>query len=737
MRKSSLVLILAVMITAFVYAVPVKKIDVVGLKSLEKDFFITLLHMKIGDQFSTIKLRTDIQNLYELEYFDTIDAEIADFEDGVSLTYSIKERPHIIEVRFEGNKKFDDDELSLEIPFLTESAPFDKRYLTKAKYTIEKKYQEKGFAAVDIKPEFQETEDGVIVTISITEGRKVSIGTITFDGAQTVPLKKLKKAMETKESSFWRHPNLDREKLDEDMKKIEKKLWDLGYFGARVDGYDVALDNEKKYANVTVKIVEGKQYILQDVVFTGNTLFTNEQLSALVTTKKNEQFTGEEWDKTRAKIYEVYADKSYIFASVDPAYTFIDNKVVVNVSIIERKPVMIGRITVEGNTKTVDKIILRELAIKPGDEFRRELLMYTQQSVYNLGYFEAVDIIPTPDTEKDNVMHLTIKVKEQNTGTVNFGGSYSGVSGFAMFLEFGEKNLLGRGYAGTLKFQYGGKLQSYEFGITDPFFMDTPTYISFNIYRKVQDYTDYKIYRNGGSFTIGRKLGFFTSGYLTYLLEKVELTDIEDSASEFVDATRETRSSMSLTFSRDSRDNKMEPSSGTRHSFTAELGGTILGGDINYQKYEVTTNWFFKSIDKFVFSTYLKTGIVDAIDPTEKVPVYERFYVGGNYYGVRGYDDKELSPYDENGYIEGGSYYLTASLGYKYPVAERLLTAYLFWDVGYAWRDFGDFNFRDMRDGAGLGVKIMTPMGPITLDYGYGFAKGEWKFHFGISQGTF
>ncbi len=737
MKRISSLIVLAVTMIVAIFAAQITEIDVHGVQSLDKEFFKTLLRMKVGDPFSTIKLRSDIQNLYELEYFDSIDAEIIPDGDNVKLVYTVKERPHIIEVSFIGNKKFDDDELFLEVPFLTETAPFDKRHLTKAVYLIEKKYQEKGFAAVTVTAEHRDTEEGVIVTITVDEGRKISIGTITFDGISSAPLKKLKKSMDTKESSFWRSPNLDREKLDADMKKLEKKLWTLGYFGASVSGYDVSIDKVTRKANVIVHVIEGKQYTLKNYTFQGNTLFTTEQLESMVTMKKNELFIGDEWEKTRAKLYELYADRSYIFASVDPVYDFKDGDVELTIAIIERKPVRIGKIVVEGNTKTIDKVILRELMIKPGDEFRREMLMFTQQSIHNLGYFEAVDIIPTPAAGSEDVMDLTIKVKEQNTGTVNLGGSYSGVSGFAMFLEFGEKNLLGRGYSGKLKFQYGGKVQSYEVGLTDPFFLDTNTYLSFDLYRKIQDYTDYKIYRNGGSFTVGRKLDVFTSGYVSYRLENVKLTDITSGASNDIQESSETRSSMSFSLVRDSRDNKMEPTMGTKNTFSAELGGTFLGGDLHYQKYEASSNWFFRSIDKFVFSTYFKTGIVESIAPSTKVPVYERFYAGGNFYGVRGYGDKELSPYDENGYIEGGTYFLTASIGYKYPVAERLLTAYMFWDVGYAWRDFGEFNFRDMRDGAGLGVKIMTPMGPITLDYAYAFEKDEWKFHFGISQGTF
>ena len=363
--------------------------------------------------------------------------------------------------------------------------------------------------------------------------------------------------------------------------------------------------------------------------------------------------------------------------------------------------------------------------------------MLSQRQIYNLGYFEDVQVLPSPNKDNENVLDLTIVIKEGRTGSINFGGTYSAYSGLAMFLKYNEKNIMGRGYSGHIQAELGKKVHNYQIGFTNPFLFDTPTYLSFNIYNKYNDYEDYKIYRNGGNITFGRKLALFTTGYVSYKLEKVKVGDVSEQAQYDIEEKTELRSSMSLTFVRDTIDNKMEPSRGTKNSFTAELGGTFLGGDVDYQKYEASTNWFFPSFWKFVFSTYMKAGIVERISPTKEVPVYERFFVGGTTYGVRGYDDKELSPRDENGYYAGGNYYFTASLAYKAPLVERTLTAYAFWDMGRAWRSLGDFNLQDLRDSVGIGVKIMTPMGPLTLDYAYGFAKKSWKLEFNMFNGTF
>ncbi len=623
------------------------------------------------------------------------------------------------------------------MPFLIENVPFDNKYLHQAKYYIEKKYREEGYFQANVESIIREYDNGVSVTIDINEGEKLSIGKIRFTGLSGIKPKTLKKGLETKESSWWKHPKLDEDKIRQDIKAIEAKLWKLGYFGASVKGYKIVDSDDPRKRDIIIDIEQGRKYKVGEVTFEGNEIFTDEQLSDISGLYTGVDFTGEELQKTLIHFSEIYGNKSHIFADITPEYDFRDDLVDITFRIKEGAPIIVGEIRITGNTKTLDKVILRNVYLIPGEEFKRDVLMLTQEQIYNLGFFEDVRVIPSPAENDPNVLNITIDVKEKLTGSVNFGGSYSDSAGFSLFLKYEEQNILGRAYKGSVQLEIGKNVETYQVSFTNPNLFDTNTYVSARVYKKEQDYDDYDIHRQGAGLTLGKKLTVFTSAYVSYTLEDVKIDEISEEAAEDIEEAQELRSSMALTFARDSRDNRFEPSRGTNNSITAELGGEFLGGDINYYKFEASSNWFFKSFWKLVFSTYFKTGIVEKLDPTEEVPVYERFFVGGNIYGVRGYDDKELSPYNDEGYYEGGNFYFTSSFSYKAPLVERMITGYVFWDVGRAWTSLGDFNFRDMRSGAGVGVKITTPMGPITLDYAYGFDKKDWKFHFGISQGTF
>ncbi len=728
---------LLLLLSVPVRAVQVKDVNVKGLTDTDRDFILSVCHCVEGSEFSLIRMRQDIAAMYELGYFDDINVDVADSPEGIIINYVFSERPFIRSVDVKGNKKFDEYEILYEVPFLIEDVPFDKKYLHQAKYFIEKKYREEGYFQVSVNSYAKDFDGGKAIYIEIDEGSKLSVGRIIFKGLEGLNPKKLKKGLETKESSWWKHPKLDQGKIREDLRTIEKKLWDMGYFGASVTGFEIVESEMPGKRDVVIDIVQGRKYTVGQIVFKGNALFTAEELNAAAKIYPGADFTGEDHDKTVTALLEMYGNKSHIFADVDTSYEFDGDNVDVTFNISEGSPIIVGEIRITGNTKTVDKVILRNVFLYPGDEFKRDLLILTQEQIYNLGYFEDVRVLPMPDRDNPNVLNITIDVKEKMTGSINFGGSYSDYAGFSLFLKYEEQNVFGRAYKGSVQLELGKKVETYQLAFTNPNIFDTNIYLSGSVYKKNQNYTDYKIKRDGGGLTIGKKLTVFTTGFLSYTIENVEVSDISEEAADAIDESKEIRSSMSLTFARDSRDNRFEPSRGTNNSITGELGGEFLGGDINYYKVEASSNWFFKSFWKFVFSTYFKAGLVEKLDPSEEVPIYERFFVGGNIYGVRGYEDKELSPYNDEGYYEGGNFYFTSSFSYKFPLVERMITGYVFWDVGRAWTSLGDFNFRDLRDGAGLGVKITTPMGPITLDYAYGFDKEDWKFHFGISQGTF
>ena len=276
--------------------------------------------------------------------FDNIEVKIEDSKDGVILLYNVKERPYIKSISFVGNKKFSDDTFFADIPFLTEDVPFDEKIVHDTIYKIKKKYFEKGYTNVKITPIVKKEEGGVALTFKIDEGKKIKIDRIIFSGLKTVSSKKLKKVMKTKESHWWKRSFLDRDKLDADMPLIEKKMWELGYFGAKVLGYKIKMNTDKTKMDIIITIKEGKRYILADYIIEGNKIFKKDEIKDFVTLKKGEYFTGKEWQKTVKNLTELYGNKSYIFARFEPIYKFKKDKLYLTISIYEGTKIKIGNI---------------------------------------------------------------------------------------------------------------------------------------------------------------------------------------------------------------------------------------------------------------------------------------------------------------------------------------------------------------------------------------------------------
>ncbi|HHH84699.1 MAG TPA: hypothetical protein ENL15_01950, partial [Firmicutes bacterium] len=260
---SSVIILVTAAVT--LWGIPIKEVRIEGLKNIDRDFILSVCHSVEDTEFSVIKLRQDIENMYDLGYFDRIDVQAENLDDGIVITYTVKERPFIRNITIRGNKKYDDTKILYEAPFLVEDVPFDSKYLHQAKYNIEKKYKENGYFMVKVTATAEEVSDGVNLVIDIDEGSKLSIGSIRFKGLKELKPKKLKKAMESKESSWWRHPKLDTEKLDGDMKLIEEKLWEMGYFNASVEGYEIVPSRDPGRRDIIITLNEGKRYRLGEI----------------------------------------------------------------------------------------------------------------------------------------------------------------------------------------------------------------------------------------------------------------------------------------------------------------------------------------------------------------------------------------------------------------------------------------------------------------------------------------
>lgn len=383
---------------------------------------------------------------------------------------------------------------------------------------------------------------------------------------------------------------------------------------------------------------------------------------------------------------------------------------------IDVSPVRVGKIIIEGNQKTKEYVILRELTFKPGDILQMDAVRTSLRRLGQLGYFEPI----VPDflvTDDPLVVDVLLPVTENKTGRAAFGAGYSSADGLVGYVEVADTNFLGRGQTANLKWEFGSRLNTYDIGFMEPYLLGSNTSAGFNIYnrRRVQydqaSKSSYTVHSSGADVTIGRPLGTFTRGFLTLRADNSSLQPA--AGSPLTPESNRTRSIIA-TLRTDTSDHLLYPTEGFRHSLSVEAAGRFLGGDTQFTKYETSFSKYYKAgRNNQTWAFRVMTGI-----GVGEIPLHEKFRVGGAE-TVRGYRYGEMQ----------GDRMVVAQVEYRFPINQTIHGA-VFYDVGNAWDGKG-FDLSDLKQGAGVGLRFNTPLGVIRIDYGIGENGGEAYFSLG------
>jgi outer membrane protein insertion porin family len=719
----------------------VNSIEIKGLKRIEEGAIKTKLSQKIGEPVSQEKTSEDIKIIFKMGYFDDVKVEIEPFEGGVKLFYIIKEKPTVVRVEFQGNKELDDAKLKEKLTITTGSIA-DTVLIQDNAVAIGKLYEEEGYWLVNIVPIVKKiSDDEVSLTYQIDEGTKVKIKNILFEGNKSISAKKIKKVMDTKE--WWLFSFVSssgyykKDQLANDVEKIKSLYFDNGYIKAVVAEPAIILGEQKKGMDLQIKISEGEQYRLSSIIFAGNKVFDNEAIQKRISLVPNDIFRKNLLEKDMSSISDLYSENGYALVSVIPDLMPDDtNKTVaVTLNIGEGEKYHIGRIEISGNTKTRDKVIRREIRLAEGDTFDSSKLKRSYERINNLGFFDSVEMVPKPKYE-EKAIDLDVRIKERPTGFLSVGGGYSSVDKFIATVDLTQGNLFGRGQYIKVKGELGGSSSFYELSFKDPYFLDTPYSFSTGIYKSEREYIEYDKKATGFYMGLGKSLSEYWRADVSYNLERATIENIDETASTIIKDQEGTNTTSSITPSlvRDSRDNYLDPSRGSRNSATLTFAG--LGGTNAFVKSVLDSAWYFP-LGKTTLMLRGRFGYASGIFNKE-LPLYERFYVGG-LYTVRGLGFGEAGPKDpDTGDEIGGTEELIFNVDYVFPIfPEMKLKGVVFFDAGNAYEDFQDFG--TLRYTTGLGFRWLSPMGPIRLEWGYNIAKkdGESDSKFEFAFGTF
>lgn len=733
-------------------------VDVEGVHSADTFLVLNSSALVPGDIITPGLVQDAIKGVYGLGLFSEVEIDADSMEAGVKLKIKVREYPKLRDLKFSGNRKIKTKKFKEKIT-LFEGRLVSPKEIKNNIERIESLYSEKGYLLVDIETEQTEVEDeeGLVdLEFTISEGEKVRVGKITFLGNRIFADKKLRGKMSTKQKAFFRSGSFDREKYLEDKDKIIEFYKKEGYIDAVILRDSIWYSDNKTRMFIEIDLREGERYYFGNLTWEGNTLFTDGDFQKKVKFKEGQVYNQEKFDETLFGFHEIYQDEGYWYAQFDEENTARGDTLDFHWSITENDPVHIRLINIVGNTKTHEKVIRRELLIKPKTIFKRSVLGRSLREVMILNFF--ADVVPDWEVLPNGDIDLEIKVEEKPTGQFSVGAGYSAVDKVVGTIGLGVPNLFGTGQTATLNLDFGRNRNTFDISYQEPWLLDTPTSLSGNLYLQDRNWYDWFTERRiGGSVRIGRRLRWPDNYFRIFSGYRLELVDYpeKDISRSYIDRNLNNpysvdkqdwpliTSSASLTILRDSRDLPQFPTAGSVVSWRGELAGTFLGGDWNYLKQIYSGEHYRTLFWKVVAMVRVKYAEIDGVYHGEDdIPYTERFAPGGvDPDGtIRGYDDGRVGPYDANGAYLRGRFALVYNFELTIALAEQQFYILFFADAGNAYRSLEDIRlFKRYFRSVGPGFRIVIPfIGIMGFDFGYafdGFQRGQWNTHFQIGRG--
>jgi outer membrane protein insertion porin family len=763
MRKS-LILIILILLFSFclTYAQSrvISKIEVEGNRTVDPSLVIKMSGLLRGMELDPYLVQDAIRRVYAMGLFSDIQIKGQETMEGITVTMVVKEYPRLTRIEIEGNKKIKKDDIFDKLK-LIEGKLISPTEVKDEVKNIKSIYEEKGYLLAQVESEISEsvTPGEVVLKFKIKEGRKVKIKKIYIEGNQVFSDGKVRKQMKNKQDSFFRSGEFDPEKYEEDKEKIVEFYQKEGYLDAEVVSDSIWYDPSRKDMFIQIRVFEGPQYIFGKVSWEGNKRFSDDILKKAIKFEEGKVYDQEKYDKALEELHALYLEEGYLYAQILDETKTRGNVVDINYFVSEGITANIRKINIVGNTKTREKVIRRELCVKPGQKFRRSLLMRSLRDVMYLNYFG--NVLPDYEVLDNGDIDLILKVEEKPTGQFSFGAGYSELNKLVGTIGLGTPNLFGRGQTLQLSWEFGKTVQNYQLSFTEPWFLDTPTSVGFDIYNTNQNwYDEFTEQRKGIGLRLGRRLSWpddYFRLFVRYRLENVRYFDFETYTDtlgvervlpelEYLTQIKwpQRTSSFDFTIIRDSRDLPQFATSGSVMSWNAEFAGGLLGGDWSYHKHIFLFYKYIPSFWKFVLVAKAKFGVIDTYTKGGSVPYSERFTPGGiDSDGIiRGYADGTVGPKDESGYLIRGRSVLVYNFEYQFPIVEQQIYGLLLADMGNAYlktRDVQPLAFKNLYKSVGFGVRLVVPnLGMIGFDMAYGFDypdplnrdHGEWRPHF-------
>ena len=762
-------------------------IVVEGLRRVERRQVLDASGLAPGRPLSYRDIQRAIKTLYATGQY--ADVQVA--QDTVGgrqlLIVRVRERPLLVKWAVRGVTRLSERAVKDKVQ-LAEGRPFDPAAEARSRGRIDSLYRAQGYAQATVRAlhVYEADSARVRVIFDIPEGRRVAIARLEIEGNTHFTDEEIVAHMKTRPEGFWwfRSGEYDDEKLHADLQeRLPKFYGQRGYVDFQALGDTLVVDETTGKATLVVRVSEGEPYRVGTFEIVGNRRFSTDELGTLY------PFTGEtrtgvlglggvrrgpayfnqdRWNDATQKLQTVYFNNGYIYMHVSAdvirrrgpdGQPVVDLRWVVS----EGQPAIVNKIEIAGNNVTHERVIREAIELIPGDVFRQAALIRSYQNISNLGFFQQP--LPFPDTRPANDqgdIDVIFRVTEKSTGNINFGASVGQGTGLGGFLGLDEPNLFGQGKRGRFQWQFGKNINDFDLSYSDPAIRESRISGTLGVHNTRLRYTIAdlgQVRRQGGNLQLGFPVfrDRYTRLFTSYAIDHQTFTGGSQSVAS-LSCNDCVRSTLGLQILRDTRIDLPFPTAGTMHQIGISQSGGILGGTGDFQRLDLEGRWYAplgqlggdrpgSSPLKFVMGFTTRAGFVFG-----NAPFFDQlFTMGGTQYGIplRGYDEFSITPngFDPNassGQASAGAFgkaylLMTGEIGLR---LSQMLYLSTFFDAGNVWARAGQFDPTRLFRGAGIGASLISPLGPIGIDWAYGFDRTDiagrpnpgWKLHFKLGN---
>lgn len=761
------VVLILTMVSALAAKVSDVKFDQQGIQQLQTEQLRFNIQLRPGVDFKQEILDEDIKRLFNTGNFADAVAEVKNLpNDQVEIIFKLRLKPRITKVLFQGNEKFSTVELAKEISVI-DGALLKDRELRESMQNLRKFYADKGFLQAEITPIIEnDGQDLVKITFRIAEHLKHKVNDVNFEGATVFSQWDLRHSIFNQYSYFNLIPFLNdylnrgllnKHELEIDKARLRDKYHNAGYLDFRIESVNLNPEqDDPEYINLDFKIYEGNPYKIGKISVSGNTVFSAEKLLPLIQLSAEEVFSLTLEQKSIRNIISYYNVLGYSDVTVRPVHSedYENHLVDIDFMVTEGRKYTVRDTPVIGNTDTKTKVILREMVIQPGDPVDHNRIEASKQRLMGMGYFEKVEITAVnADALNEKDVQIRVQEKERHYN-FRIGAGASDINNLFGMAEFYVDNFdlfnpsnwfYGGGQRLRLRGIAGLDNSGFNIDFVEPWLFDLPVRFELSGYLNTNEYDNWVEDRIGVQTSLSHRIfDDFTNISLGYKFEYVDINQIRHRLKSYMRQNGleggQFVSLPSLSISRDTRDNLLNPTNGYHLNFNSSVSLKALGSSNNYYRLEGKGSYYCSFFDKAIVAMIgAKIGTVDSFNH-DNVPIFERYFMGGSD-SIRGFEYRSVSP-KYNKESVGGQTMLLLTTEVSHPIWGPIRGA-AFVDMGNSWRNSYCMDFSKINISIGYGLRIPLPgiNAPVRLDLAYPIVNNvdhepnRLRFHFNLGVG--